>query len=383
MAHFLVPRHIFTGKNALAESMPDLRECGQRALLVTGPHIGKSPMMDTLKKNLALAGISAAVFDRITGEPTVRMIEDGVGAYRHNSCDFVIGLGGGSPLDAAKAISYMCVSTGKLTDYRGQIPEKEIPPVAAIPTTAGTGSEVTKFTIITDEEQNIKMLMKGDCLIPRIAVVDPAFTVDMPKSVTAATGLDALTHAVEAYTSVKATPLTDALAISAVKRIMKYLPAAYSRGCDAKAREEMSVAALEAGICINNSSVTIVHGMSRPIGALFHVPHGLSNAMLLRECLDFAKSGAIKRFADLSHATGAALQDDSDDAAAARFIYQIGVILTVCEVPTLREYGVDRADYEAAIEKMAADAIASGSPGNTGRPVSREDCIAIYRRIYM
>jgi alcohol dehydrogenase class IV len=383
MAQFLVPRHIFTGRNALAESMPALRECGKRALLVTGPHIGKSPMMDTLKKNLELAGISSVVFDRVTGEPTLCMITDGAAAFRQGSCDFVIGIGGGSPLDAAKAISYMCVSTGKLTDYRGQVPEKEIPPIAAIPTTAGTGSEVTKFTIITDEEQNIKMLMKGDCLIPRIAVVDPAFTVDMPKSVTAATGLDALTHAVEAYTSARAMPLTDALAISAVKRIMKYLPAAYSRGCDAKAREEMSIAALEAGICINNSSVTIVHGMSRPIGALFHVPHGLSNAMLLKECLDFAKSGASARFADLAHATGAALPGDSDEAAAARFIYQIGVILTICEIPTLREYGIGREEYEASIVKMAADAIASGSPGNTRRPVSEEDCISIYRKIYI
>lgn len=382
MAQFLVPRHIFTGRNALREALPALRECGQRALIVTGPHIGKSPMMDTLKKNLAGEGISSVIFDRITGEPGLRMIADGTAAYLTGSCDFVIGLGGGSPLDAAKAISYMCVSTGKLTDYRGQVPEKEIPPVAAIPTTAGTGSEVTKFTIITDEEKNVKMLLKGDCLIPRIAIVDPAFTADMPKSITAATGLDALTHAVEAYTSARATPLTDALAISAVKRIMKYLPAAYSRGCDAKAREEMSVASLEAGICINNSSVTIVHGMSRPIGALFHVPHGLSNAMLLRECLDFAKSGATGRFADLAHATGAALPDDTDETAAARFLYQIGVILTICEIPTLREYGVSREDYEAAIGKMAADAIASGSPGNTRRPVSEEDCISIYRRIY-
>lgn len=382
MAQFLVPQYIFTGKSALSESMQVLRECGKRALIVTGPHIGKSPMADTLKKNLVISGISFAVFDRITGEPTLHMIEDGAAAFRRSSCDFVIGLGGGSPLDAAKAISYMCASTGKLSDYRGQVPEKEIPPVAAIPTTAGTGSEVTKFTVITDEERNVKMLMKGDCLIPRIAIVDPAFTVDMPKSVTAATGLDALTHAVEAYTSAKASPLTDALAISAVKRIMKNLPAAYSRGCDAKAREEMSVAALEAGICINNASVTIVHGMSRPIGALFHVPHGLSNAMLLKECLDFAKSGAVGRFADLAHATGAAPAGDSDETAADRFLYQIGVLLAVCEIPTLREYGIDRTEYEAAIGKMSFDAIASGSPGNTRRAVSEEDCAAIYRKVY-
>jgi len=382
MAHFAVPRHIYVGNNALAESVPALRECGSKALIVTGPHVGKSSMMDTVTKTLKNEGIGFVVFDRITGEPTVKMIAEGVSVFLENFCDFCIGLGGGSPLDAAKAISFMSVGPGRISDYCGKEIKLEAPPVAAIPTTSGTGSEATRFTVITDEERNIKMLLKGDCILPRIAIVDPGFTIDMTKPVTAATGLDALTHAIEAYTSIKAMPLTDKLAESAVGRIMKYLPAAYANGSDARAREEMSIAALEAGICINNASVTIVHGMSRPVGSFFHVPHGLSNAMLLKECLAFAKDGAYDRFAALGRSVGAASEEESDAEASGRFIEKLGEICAVCEVPSFERYGIDRAAYFAAIPKMAEDAVASGSPGNTRKHVSVDDCMNIYKNLF-
>src|SRR5574344_228227 len=174
---------------------------------------------------------------------------------------------------------------GNLSDFSGRSIENPIPPLVAIPTTAGTGSEATKFTVITDTKKDIKMLLKGDPLIPKLAIVNYEFGISAPKKVTAATGLDALTHAVEAFTSRKANPITDDIAISAIKRIVKYLPIAYQDGDNKIAREQMAIASLEAGVCINNSSVTLVHGMSRPIGALFHVPHGMSNAMLLCTCL--------------------------------------------------------------------------------------------------
>ncbi len=382
MAHFAVPAHILTGKDALAEAVPYMKECGRRALIVTGKHVGKSPMMYLLKKALMEAGITYDVFDGITGEPADQMIEEGVKQFRKSESEFVIGIGGGSPLDSAKAIAAMAVNEGTIADYNGKEITGKLPGIVAIPTTAGTGSEATKFTIITDQKNDIKMLLKGDCLLPDVAVVASDFSTDMPKSVTAATGLDALTHAVEAYTSKKAFPLTDVFAVSAVRRIMKYLPTAYRNGYDVKAREEMSLAALEGGICINNSSVTLVHGMSRPIGALFHVPHGLSNAMLLKECLGFALDGACERFADLGRAVGAASAHDEDPAAAAAFLREIEKLCRICEVPTLREYGIKEAEFLPAIEKMAEDAIASGSPGNTRKPVSKEDCMHLYRKIY-
>lgn len=382
MPHFTVPNHIFTGKNALEEAIPYIGNFGKNALIVTGKHVGKSPMYEKLVKMLEKEKIGYVTFDGITGEPTDRMIEEGLKQYKTTDCDFVIGIGGGSPLDAAKAIAAMAVNPGKIADYMGREITGDIPPVVAIPTTAGTGSETTKFTIITNQENDIKMLLKGDCLVPKIAIVDPDFSMDMPKSVTAATGLDAFTHAVEAYTSKKAFDMTDTLAVSAVKRILENLPKVYRNGYDGKAREEMAIAALEAGICINNSSVTIVHGMSRPIGALFHVPHGMSNAMLLKECIGFALDGAYDRFAELARASGVAGAEEKDETAAEKFLVAIDNLCKVCEVPTLAEYGVKKEEFVAVMDKMAEDAIASGSPGNTRKTVTREDCVEIYKRVY-
>lgn len=199
---------------------------------------------------------------------------------------------------------------------------------------------------------------------------------------TAATGLDALTHVIEAYTSKQAQPLTDALAISAAKRIFRYLPLAYQDGKNREAREEMAAAALEAGICINNSSVTIVHGMSRPIGALFHVPHGLSNAMLLEKCLQFALPGCYERFGVLGRAIGAASADSTDSEAADALLQAVKLLCYTCEVPTPEQYGIAKTTFFNAVEKMAADAIASGSPGNTRREVTAEDCAAIYYSLW-
>ena len=383
MSHFVIPNHTVVGTNVLGEAAPLLKKMGNKAFIVTGRHVVVSDMMKQLTALLDENGIDCVIFDGITGEPTDTMIENGVEMLKSSGCDFIIGIGGGSPLDSAKAIAAMAVNEGSIADYNGKEIMGEILPLAAIPTTAGTGSEATKFTVITDSEKGIKMLLKGDVLVPKLAIVDSSFTVGAPKSVTSATGLDALTHAVEAYTSRKAFSMTDTLAVSAVKRIMKYLPIAYREPDNSLAREQMSIAALEAGICINNSSVTIVHGMSRPIGALFHVPHGMSNAMLLKECLSFAVSGAYEKFANLGRETGVASDSDSDETAAEKFIDSLQNICDVCEIPTLEQYGIDRDEYYSKISKMATDAVASGSPANTVKEVTVDDCIEIYKKLYV
>lgn len=383
MSHFVIPNHTVVGTNVLSEAAPLLKKMGNKAFIVTGRHVAVSNMMKQLTALLDENGIDCVIFDGITGEPTDTMIENGVEMLKSSGCDFIIGIGGGSPLDSAKAIAAMAVNEGSIADYNGKEITGEILPLAAIPTTAGTGSEATKFTVITDSEKGIKMLLKGDVLVPKLAIVDSSFTVGAPKSVTSATGLDALTHAVEAYTSRKAFSMTDTLAVSAVKRIMKYLPIAYREPDNSLAREQMSIAALEAGICINNSSVTIVHGMSRPIGALFHVPHGMSNAMLLKECLSFAVSGAYEKFANLGRETGVASDSDSDETAAEKFIDSLQNICDVCEIPTLEQYGIDRDEYYSKISKMATDAVASGSPANTVKEVTVDDCIEIYKKLYV
>lgn len=383
MSHFVIPNHTVVGTNVLGEAAPLLKKMGNKAFIVTGRHVAVSDMMKQLTALLDKNGIDCVIFDGITGEPTDTMIENGVEMLKSSGCDFIIGIGGGSPLDSAKAIAAMAVNEGSIADYNGKEITGEILPLAAIPTTAGTGSEATKFTVITDSEKGIKMLLKGDVLVPKLAIVDSSFTVGAPKSVTSATGLDALTHAVEAYTSRKAFSMTDTLAVSAVKRIMKYLPIAYKEPDNSLAREQMSIAALEAGICINNSSVTIVHGMSRPIGALFHVPHGMSNAMLLKECLSFAVSGAYEKFANLGRETGVASDSDSNEKAAEKFIDSLQNICDVCEIPTLEQYGIDRDEYYSKISKMATDAVASGSPANTVKEVTVDDCIEIYKKLYV
>lgn len=379
---FIVPGKIVSGSGALEAAESALKAFGKKALIVTDKvmiDLGNCAKVEAALKN---EGIDYVIYSDITGEPTDVMIDGGVKVYKENSCDFIVALGGGSPIDSMKAIASLIENGGSISDYMGKVIDVPVPPMVAIPTTAGTGSEATQFTIITDTKKDIKMLLKGAVLMPTLAIIDPQFTMTAPPKITAATGLDALCHAVEAYTSRKAQTLSDTFAVSAVKRIFKFLPVAFKDGKNEEARVEMSVAALEAGIAFNNASVTIIHGMSRPIGALFHVAHGLSNAMLMKECLKFALPGAYDRFADLGRAIGAAKEEDSDEAAAKKFLKEIENITKVLETPTLEEYGIDREKFFSVIDKMAFDAMASGSPQNTKRDVSVEDVKQIYRNLW-
>lgn len=379
---FIVPGKIISGSGALEAAESALKAFGKKALIVTDKvmiDLGNCAKVEAALKN---EGVDYVIYSDITGEPTDVMIDGGAKVYKENGCDFIVALGGGSPIDSMKAIASLIENGGSISDYMGKVIDVPVPPMVAIPTTAGTGSEATQFTIITDTKKDIKMLLKGAVLMPTLAIIDPQFTMTAPPKITAATGLDALCHAVEAYTSRKAQTLSDAFAVSAVKRIFKFLPVAFKDGKNEEARVEMSVAALEAGIAFNNASVTIIHGMSRPIGALFHVAHGLSNAMLMKECLKFALPGAYDRFADLGRAIGAAKAEDSDEAAAEKFLKEIENITKVLETPTLEEYGIDREKFFSVIDKMSFDAMASGSPQNTKRDVSEEDVKQIYRNLW-
>lgn len=377
-----MPKYIFTGENALCGASEVLKKMGKKALVISGTVTSKQHCFEQCVTLLNDLGIKTAEFTDIGGEPTDVTVEAGLFAYKDNGCDCLFAIGGGSAMDTMKAIAALAVCGGKISDYMGKQIMAELPFMTAVPTTAGTGSEATRFTVITDTKSGVKMLLSGASLIPDCAVVDPLYTVTAPKSITAATGLDALTHAIESYTSKKAQPLTDTVAMSAVKRIFANLPAAYKDGENVCARSEMSIAALEAGIAINNASVTLVHGMSRPIGALFHVPHGISNAMLLEKCLSFALDGAYGRFAELARAIGAADSSTDDKSAAEQLIVKIRELCDICEVPTLSGYGINRDEYFAAIKKMSADAIASGSPANTAKPVTFENVEGIYRALY-
>ena len=379
---FIAPGNIFTGAGALDMAEDKLRQLGKKALIVTDNvmvELGNCAKVEAALKN---GNVDYVVYHEINGEPTDVMINKGLELYKENGCDFLVALGGGSPIDSMKAIAALVANGGNISDYMGKIIGGELPTTVAIPTTAGTGSEATQFTIITDTQNDVKMLLKGAVLMPDYAIIDPQFTMTAPPKITAATGLDALCHCVEAYTSRKAQTLSDTFAVSAVKRIFKYLPVAYKDGKNEEARVQMSVAALEAGIAFNNASVTIIHGMSRPIGALFHVAHGLSNAMLMKECLSFALEGAYDRFADLGRAIGVATPEDSDQAASEKFLDAVVALTEELETPTLAEFGIDKEKFFGVIEKMAYDAMDSGSPQNTQRTITQADVEQMYKNLW-
>ena len=379
---FSLPGRTIIGENALKDSESILKKLGKKAFIVTGKIVTKMGTVKVLTDCLEGIGIEYEVFNDITGEPTDTMIEAGVKAFKETGCDFCIAIGGGSPLDSGKAIVAKTTLDGNISDYMGKTIEGYFPPLVLIPTTAGTGSETTKFTIITDSKKDIKMLLKGESLLPSLAIIDYTLSITAPKKVTAATGMDALTHAVKAYTSRKANPLTDTYALAAIKRIFKYLPLAYEDGDNKKAREEMALAAFEAGVCINNASATIVHGMSRPIGALFHVAHGVSNAMLIKECLSYVLDGAYERFADIGRAINAADENDSYKEASEKFLEKLSELCKIVEIPTLKEYGIDKNEFDKVVDKMAQDAMDSGSPSNTIKEVTKEDLVKIYGKLW-
>ena len=379
---FIMPGRILTGEGALKDAKEGIARLGKKAMIVTDQVMIDLGNCAKVEEVLKECGIAYHIYSGITGEPNNLMIEEGLKQYREQGCDFLVALGGGSPIDSMKAVGALVNGAADIADYMGKVIDVKMPPMVAIPTTAGTGSEATQFTIITDTRTNIKMLLKGACLMPDLAVIDPQFTMTAPPKITAATGLDALCHASEAYTSRKAQPMSDTMAVSAVKRIFEYLPRAFHNGQDTEARVQMSIAALEAGVAFNNASVTIIHGMSRPIGALFHVAHGISNAMLLKECFTFALSGAYDRFGDLGRAIGVASAEDDDRAAAEKFLAAVVDLTKELEIPTLEEYGIDRAKFMESVDKMTADAMASGSPSNTMRDVTAEDVKEIYLKLW-
>jgi len=379
---FLMPPKILSGINAMAELGSYIEDKGKKTLIVTDGMMTKMGNVEKLTKILDQAGVAYEVYDEVNSEPTDIIVEKGVSIFKEANCNFIIALGGGSPLDAAKAIGFMSVSAGKISDYMQKIITTDVPYLVAIPTTAGTGSEATQFTIITDTVNNVKMLLKGPSILPALAVVDPQLTLTTPAKVTVATGIDALTHAIEAYTSKKAQPLSDVFALSAIKRIYENLKIVFVDGSNADARYQMSLAALEAGIAFNNSSVTLVHGMSRPIGALFHVPHGVSNAVLLTRCLEFAVHGNLPRFAEIAKVMGIYKAGMTDLAAAETLISEVDAFCKELQVPTLEELKIDKEEFYKVLDKMADDALTSGSPSNTFRSPTKEDIIAIYKKMW-
>lgn len=384
MAAIHLPRAIRIGGGVLSELPEALGQFGlARPLIVTDGWIAGSGILQRVLDVLAGAGIAARTFAEAVPDPTVQSVEAACDFLRTGDHDCVIGLGGGSPIDTAKIVAVKGLRDVALRDLKAPHQE-DAPglPIVAIPTTAGTGSEATRFTIITDTNSDEKMLCAGLAYLPTLAIVDYELTLSKPARLTADTGIDSLVHAIEAYVSKRANPFSDAAALSAMRLIWPNLPLACADPGDRPAREALMLGALQGGIAFSNSSVALVHGMSRPIGAHFHVAHGLSNAMLMPLVTQWSAPAALSRYADCARAMGIARDEESDQGAVGRLVEALQQVNADLKVPTPSAYGIDKARWDALVPLMAKQALASGSPGNNPRVPDAAAIEALYRQAW-
>lgn len=379
-----LPRLMRIGAGASGEAAATLNSFGfSRPLIVSDRYLTDHGHVDRLIASLAAEGIAARVFADTVPDPTTASILAGVEFLKAGDHDCVIGFGGGSPLDSAKAIAVLSQFGGAMRDY--MVPHvQDTPglPLIAIPTTAGTGSEATRFTIITDETTNEKMLCVGLAYLPIAALIDFELTLTMPRRLTADTGIDSLVHAMEAYVSKKANVFSDSMALQAMKALAPNLRVVDREPDNRQAREAMMIGATQAGIAFSNASVALVHGMSRPIGAYFHVPHGLSNAMLLPVVTAYSAPAALRRYAECAVAMGVAKEGEGDQSAVARLLEELRSLNTDLQVPSPQAYGISREKWEAAKDAMAEQALASGSPGNNPRVPTADEIKDLYDQAY-
>jgi alcohol dehydrogenase len=377
---FQMPSVIHFGNAAAAQTGPEAKRMGaKKVLLVTDAILMRAGTVKPVLESLSAAGVEAVIFDKVASEPVLAFIDEGLKLLRKKKCEVIVAVGGGSSIDTAKALAVMATNPGKIQDYMGlgKIGQPGLP-LIAVPTTAGTGSEVTIFTIITDTTRDVKMLIGSPYVMPCVALVDPRMTLGMPRGLTAATGLDALTHAIEAYVSLKAQPLSDVMALSAIELLFKYLPQAWANPNNLHARTRTLLGAMQAGIAFTNASVALVHGMSRPVGAYFHVPHGLSNAALLGVVMEFSLMGNPDRYARIAGAMGIDTMGLLPMKAAEEGTLLVKKLIADLEIPSLEKLGVEKKKLDKVVEQMAKDAIASGSPGNNPRIATPQEIVGLY-----
>lgn len=381
---FRMPKAVFYGNGSFTNLGEQAALLGKQALIISDSIMEKIGNVDSCEKYLEEAGVSFVRYVEVNSEPTDLYVSDALDILREHQCDLIVAIGGGSCLDVAKAVAVVATNGGYIGDYMGgkrKIEHKPIPFIT-IPTTAGTGSEVTDVTVINNTKENIKMMIKDPAFYSDVAIVDPILTYSAPPSVTAATGIDALCHALEAFISRRSQPLTDNLALSAIELIIKNLRAAYLDGKNAEAREKMALASMQAGMAFTNASVTLVHGMSRPIGALFHVAHGISNAMLLAPVVEFSKENSTERLAVIGRLLRPDLAALSNSELADVVVDEIKKLCNDLKIPNMKAYGIDKEKFDQVVSKMATDALASGSPGNNPRVPSHEEIVDLYYTCY-
>ena len=349
--------------------------------IVTDKQTVKSGYVKKLQELLSKAGLTSNVFDDTIPDPTDTVVLNGIDILKTNKNDAVIGFGGGSPIDTAKAIAVLSQYSKNIQDYKPPSTfDKKGLPIIAIPTTAGTGSEVTHHSVIIDTKSNNfeKISCRGEGFVPIVAIVDYELTLSKPRRLTIDSAIDTLTHGIEAYVSKKATMFSDRMALDTIRLVQENIYAVDKDPKDLKAREGLMLAATLGGLAFSNASICLVHGMSRPLGSNFKVPHGLSNAMLLPTITEFSIDHAKSRYADCSRAGNFASPDDDDNTACEKLIKGLYKLNNDFDVPSMKTFGIDEKNFEDQLENMATDAEISGAPGLNPRVPSVKEMINLY-----
>lgn len=376
---FFMPAISLMGADCLKDAGDQVGELGfKKALIVTDKVLGQIGIVKKVTDVLDNKNIEYAIYDETKPNPTVKNVNDGLALLKEKECDFVISLGGGSAHDCAKGIALLATNGGEIKDYEGVDKSKKPQlPMVGINTTAGTGSEMTLFAIITDEERHIKMALVDKYLTPIIAVNDPMLMLAMPKSLTAATGMDALTHAIEAYVSTAATPITDACAEKAIELISNYLVNAVENGQDVEARDMMAYAEYLAGMAFNNASLGYVHAMAHQLGGFYNLPHGVCNAILLPHVQEYNKSTSASRLAKIAKIMGGNIEELTDEQGADLCIDMIKSLSQTIGIPEgLGVLGVKESDFETLATNALNDACSLTNP----RKGNLEEVIAIFKK---
>ncbi len=375
---FFMPGLSLMGENSLELAGNEIKRLGfKKALIVTDEVLMGIKLVNHATKLLDSIGVEYAIFDGTQPNPTTTNVADGIKVYNDNNCDFVISFGGGSPHDCAKGIALVLANGGEIKDYEGlDKSDKPQVPLIAVNTTAGTASELTRFTIITDESRHVKMAIVDKHVTPIIAVNDPILMHDMPSGLTAATGMDALTHAIEAYVSVAANPVTDANAEKAIELISQNLAAAVANGKDAVARDNMAYAEFLAGVAFNNASLGYVHAMAHQLGGFYDLAHGVCNALLLPYVEEFNIKAAAKRLKNVAKLMGGDVANLSDEDGANLAITLIKDLAKQVGIPaTLTELGVKEEDLDILATNALNDVCGLTNPIQA----SKEEIIQIYK----
>lgn len=376
---FFMPAISLMGADCLKDAGDQVGELGfKKALIVTDKVLGQIGIVKKVTDVLDNKNIEYAIYDETKPNPTVKNVNDGLALLKEKECDFVISLGGGSAHDCAKGIALLATNGGEIKDYEGVDKSKKPQlPMVGINTTAGTGSEMTLFAIITDEERHIKMALVDKHLTPIIAVNDPMLMLAMPKSLTAATGMDALTHAIEAYVSTSATPITDACAEKAIELISNYLVNAVENGQDVEARDMMAYAEYLAGMAFNNASLGYVHAMAHQLGGFYNLPHGVCNAILLPHVQEYNKATSASRLAKIAKIMGGNIEGLTDEQGADLCIDMIKSLSQTIGIPEgLGVLGVKESDFETLATNALNDACSLTNP----RKGNLEEVIDIFKK---